>query len=204
MKIILFNGPPRSGKDTASQLLMNRLNYLGRHVMHYRFATPLKDAVHAMFGMPALIDEHFTEVKDMPCEKMFGLTPREAYIWMSEECAKPKFGNDFFARVAARRIKYERLDKEDLVVISDCGFQQEADVLIENFGSENVMIVQMMRSGCNFDRDSRKYISHPDLNMVRLLGNSGTPGDLDRDLIKLLGDFIGLREGEEDGDDNGN
>lgn len=164
-KIILFNGPPRSGKDTATGFA---LEYLGCRGVQYRFAAPLKDAIHGLFGMPSILLEHFDAVKDEPNEKLFGMTPRNAYIWLSEEVVKPKFGKDFFTRVAINAIKSMG---DNIIVISDCGFAEEAEGLIKEFGAENIIIVRLHRRGTSFANDSRNYISHPECKEYAILNN---------------------------------
>lgn len=176
-KIILFNGPPRSGKDTCAQFVMEVLP----KAYFYRFASPLKDAVHGLFGMPGILEEHFDAVKGVPSEKFFGMTPREAYIWMSEECAKPKFGKDFFSRVAINHIRSNAKDDE-VVVVSDCGFQTEVDKLIEEFGAENVFLVWLLREGTSYQNDSRGYVDHPDDTRSYTINNNGSLSDL-RDVV---------------------
>lgn len=180
-KIVLFNGPPRSGKDTATGMAISFLP----NAIHYRFASPLKDAIHGLFGMPMLVQEHFDKVKDEPRKEFLGMTPREAYIWLSEEVVKPKFGNDFFSKIAAKWICANA--GEDTVIISDCGFQTEADVLIDEFGVENVLIVQIYRPNCSFNNDSRNYVKSD--NAV-FLSNETTKEDLQENVKKILEEFV--------------
>lgn len=187
-KVVLFNGPPRCGKDTATDLSISILGHTkaGR----YRFAEPLKDAVHSLFGMSNVLLEHFDSVKGDPQESLFGMTPRDAYIWMSEEVVKPKFGTDFFARIAVRRINHVfgkgPYGDFTAVVISDCGFQSEIDLLSKEFGAENVLLVRLHRVGRTFAGDSRSYIEHS--NSIDL-ENDGTMGELKERLTKILEEF---------------
>lgn len=191
-KIILFNGPPRSGKDTATKLMLEiiygseRDGVNRRSAYHYRFAEPLKDAVHALFGMSGILTEHFDAVKGTPCNQMMSMTPRQAYIWLSEEVAKPKFGDDFFAKVAINHLKQF---EDAAVVISDFGFQVEVDTLVKHFGEENIMVVYLMRDGANYNDDSRRYIEH-NPNYCRAIYNNGTVEDLKVQIKKNLGGFI--------------
>lgn len=187
VKIILFNGPPRSGKDTCTTMA---LDHLGKSAVHYRFAAPLKDAVHGLFGMGNVKQEAFDFVKNDPSEMLMGMSPREAYIWMSEEVVKPKFGRDFFAGVAVNAIKNIADDKT--VVISDCGFDEEVRKLIKAFGVYNVAIVYVKREGCSFAKDSRDYVTDV---VCRQFGieNNGSYGDLNKQVIKILNEFIGAK-----------
>lgn len=183
MKIILFNGPPRSGKDTAATICVNML---GARAYPYRFAGPLKDATHAFFGMGGILMEHFDAVKDVKSKLFFGMSPREAYIWLSEEVAKPKFGKDFFARVAANHLRSIR---NATVVISDCGFQVEADTLIEVFGEDNVHLVHILRDGTSFTGDSRSYINHKSERSY-VLNNNSDLTDFKDSVEKLIAEIF--------------
>lgn len=186
MKLILFNGPPRSGKDTSTAIM---LKGLGLKAFHYRFASPLKNAVHALFGLAGIPEEAFTNNKDERLDAFCDMTPRQAYIWMSEEVAKPKFGKNFFAKVAVTEIKAKLSVMKDphlTAVISDCGFQQEVDVLIAEFGKENVHIIHIHRMGCDYKNDSRGYIKHPDLTNMHFLRNDGTLEHLRDDIHGLM------------------
>lgn len=194
MRIILFNGPPRSGKDTATRLAMEILNQPAfvvgnlvytRRSYHYRFAQPLKDAIHALFGVGHIHTESYDSVKDTPSGVFFGMSAREAYIWLSEEVVKKRFGKDFFAKVAVTRIK--QFD-DALIVISDCGFQEEVDVLIKEFGTENVYVVRIHRNGTSFEGDSRNYVSHPKSDI--LVRNNGSIEELTGKIKLILEEII--------------
>ncbi len=186
-KIILFNGPPRSGKDTATDFAMK---HLGKRGIHYRFAAPLKDATHSLFGLK-VPREYFDECKNTPSPLFLGLSPRQAYIWMSEEAVKPKFGKDFFAKVAVHSIAQRIIESkktDGVVVISDCGFAEEVAALIEAFGQENVALVHIKRPGTDFTNDSRSYIKI-DGFLPYLLNNDLGLGDLRDKTIGIVKDF---------------
>lgn len=186
VKIVLFNGPPRSGKDTATDFAMD---ILGNRGAKYRFAQPLKNAIHAMFGYADVKVEHFNSVKDVSLDAFHGMTPRQAYIWLSEEVVKPKFGHDFWANVAVTSIKQL---KKPVIVISDCGFVEEAKLLINAFGKENVAIVHLERNGTDFSKDSRNYISVEGVSLYRIV-NDGTVHDLYANIAMLLGEFANAK-----------
>lgn len=181
-KIILFNGPPRSGKDTASIIA---LRALGNNAIGYRFAEPIKDAVHALFGMRGLLAEHYDPVKDEPSDDFLGMTPRDAYIWLSEQAVKPQFGPEFFTKVAIRKIR--RMAKPLQVVVSDCGFQPEVDGMLNEFGEENVLVIKLVRPGCDFSKDSRGYVMAPNYSIVE---NDSTTGALRDTVTTLVRSFV--------------
>jgi hypothetical protein len=153
-KVILFGGPSRSGKDTSAQFIIDAY---GKHkVKHYKFAEPLKNAVHALYGLNVPMD-HFERTKDYPNEIMNGLTPRKEYMKFSENIIKPTYGKDFWGRIAARKIAEYLQDY--MTVVSDFGFREELVPLSATIGSENIVVVNLYRDGCDYSNDSRNYVN---------------------------------------------
>lgn len=176
-KIILLNGPPGCGKDTAAQAIVLNTVYGGRHM---KFATPLKEGTHAMYGMVGAHRDHFEAVKDMPRPEFFGQTPRQAYIKASEEWMKPSFGKDIYTKLAIQAIKKEPHGR--LFVFSDCGFREEVLPLIEWARPENVLLIRLHREGCTFDGDSREYVEELPPAVVGIRGRT-----VEYDLYNRLG-----------------
>lgn len=185
VQIVLFNGPPRSGKDTAAAIA---LHSIGPRGIPYRFASPIKNAIHSLFGMSGFLEENFNDTKDEPCEDFFGMTPRQAYIWLSEEVAKPKFGNNFFSKIAANFIK-RNAGNRHVVVISDCGFQTEIDTLVEEFGAKNIHLVSILRDTSSFQNDSRSYVDHI-AERSYVLNNNGTMKELQEAVKYIMGEIL--------------
>ena len=138
-KIILANGPARSGKDTVGSMVADLLGEV--HIT--KFAHVLKCATHAMFAAmhgnsrpicwnSATDDAYYENRKGVPLPMFFDLSPREAYIAVSEVFIKPVFGQDFFGNVLAARLEQV---KEDVVVVTDSGFTPEAKSLVDKFGA---------------------------------------------------------------------
>lgn len=166
-KLVLFNGPPHSGKDQAAISLENLLNnqspldgspaYRPRRL---KMATPIKEAAHALYGLPFSCEHYEREFgnawKDEPQAEFFGKTPRSVYISMSEEYAKVQQGESFFGRVLARRMMLDR--QSNVFLISDCGFVNEVVPLVLAYGKEKLLVVELERPGTSFDGDSRNYI----------------------------------------------
>lgn len=174
-KVIFLNGPPGCGKDFAGRLFATR--YVGSvHVD--KFARYLKEATHALYGIfiqgkPAPHD-WFENRKDRPASELFGLTPRQAYIAVSETYMKVQHGDRIFGQLALRNIRMEA-PSADLVVITDSGFREEAEVLVEHFGAENCLMIHVRRSDCSFDGDSRDWVDLTDLGVeTRVVDNPGT------------------------------
>lgn len=168
-KIILFNGPPRSGKDTAADLTEHELRWK-YPTARCKFANGLRCMAEAAIEASGLLTEDseivplfFSEyLKDKKSKDLCGRTPREVLIQMSEGFVKPLFGKDFFGKVLAHQIKQVKVDKTSLFLISDSGFQEEAEVLMKEFGSENILLIRLHANGKDFEGDSRSHI-YPDV-----------------------------------------
>lgn len=182
MKVILFNGPPRSGKDTAVLLLKKRALDIGIRVMlHESFATPLKAGVHAFFDSRPKTDAD----KDRPIPG-YTMTWRQAYIGMSELFAKPLGGNDIFGIMATRRM----LLPGAVYVFSDSGFTPEAEAVRDMVGSKNMLIVQIRRQGCTFDHDSRAYVYLGEAVKVIQIDNRHTLELFEEELVMRVGEWL--------------
>ena len=165
-KIILVNGPPRAGKDTAYEAVPNSVRT--------KFAQAVKEGTHRCFGLDLHLYgmDYFEDCKDEPHEFFFGKTPREAYIAYSEMFMKPFTGDkQVFGKLLARWIEdiYDKWTDFNLpilpFIVTDSGFRDEAVALVEAFGADNIKLIRVHRKGCNFDNDSRDYISLADLGV---------------------------------------
>lgn len=153
MSVIIFNGPPGSGKDEAC-LLFKRKGY-----KHLSFKDELFKETFKFFGvskgwfMKGYNNRSMKE-KKVPQLRVSGtsLSRREAMIYVSEEFIKPKYGSDYFGNKLASSI-----EKGMSVCISDGGFIEELQPVINKVGVENVTLVQLTRDGCDFSSDSRRY-----------------------------------------------
>lgn len=179
-KILLLNGPPSCGKDFAGKFILENF----KEVTLDKFARVLKERTHALYGFPERAWDYYEDSKEIPTEDFFGLTPRQAYILVSETYFKPQHGKDIFGKILAKE-----LDNcfKDLVVISDSGFPEEAQVLIEKYGAENVILVRVHRDGCDFSNDSRNYLY---LNVCNIdIDNRGDETYL-KEVEELVNGFI--------------
>lgn len=183
-KVIFLNGPPRSGKDTLAEFMID----IGNKPMVWdtwtlaKMAWPLKRGAPAIFG---LSDEEWQYLeanhKEEPREELLGLTPRELQISLSEDWAKDKFGIDVFGRILLQWMKRQPTELGSLThfVISDSGFYHEAVPIINHYGNKNCKLFHIFRDGCSFDNDSRDYIdlSEHGVEMFQI-DNNGTLEDL--------------------------
>lgn len=147
--IILFNGPPGSGKDAAA-------DYFGRlGFKHLSFKYQLYKETVKYFDVNYdwFMDGYKNrEVKEIPSSLLGHMSRREAMIYVSEKVIKPRKGLDYFGKQVANEIK----DGVDYA-ISDGGFIDELVPVINKVGSENFILVQLTRDGCDYSSDSRRY-----------------------------------------------
>lgn len=186
MKVLLVNGPPRSGKDTIATLLKNS-NPSFVHLE--KFARPMKQIIPIMYSIPLKIwQEHLDtpENKDIPCSELMGKTPRQVQIHLSEAYFKGLHNTSVFGELLIKRLLMLHMSFLECAVVSDCGFKAEALRIVEQFGADNVQLWRVIRDGCTFKTDSRSYISLEDHGVREYdITNNGCVDDL-RDLVVPL------------------
>ena len=147
--IIVFNGPPGTGKDEACSHFQSVYQF-----KHLSFKYELFKATIAHFGVTKewFMDGYNDRSIKERFEPELGMTRREAMIHVSEDIIKPKYGDDFFGAQAASQI-----DPDRDYCFSDGGFVSELTPIINKVGVERICIVQLTRDGCDFSSDSRRY-----------------------------------------------
>lgn len=159
--IVLFNGPPRSGKDFAADYFKD----LG--FKHLSFKYQLYKETIKYFDVDArwFMDRYDNRAeKEVPSALLGHMSVREAMIYVSEKVIKPKKGLDYFGKQVA-----DEIDLERDYCISDGGFIDELLPVINKVGSDNFVLVQLTREGCDYSTDSRRYF---DGNVVKQYVNS--------------------------------
>lgn len=167
-RIVLLNGPPRCGKDTAASHLVPYMQF-----QKMKFAAPLKRAVCGLLDMSeSALENHKDEPfnilsreTQVPIDDYGGTkleysekeTPRRLLIDLSESFLKVKYGNSFFGRVAVREINRSA---HSLIIFTDSGFIDETSVIIKQYRKENVLLIRLHREGCDFKSDSRSYLDN--------------------------------------------
>lgn len=188
-KLILVNGPPRSGKDTAGGLIREITNGDARVD---KFARVLKEMCHAAYGQvfadgTVCPHDFFENCKDQPHPEFHGATPRQVYIAMSERMMKPLHGPGIFGKMLLEKHLWMCGTNGAILVVTDSGFREEAEVLVERFGAANTTIVQLEREGCTFENDSRDYVYLAHLRVeVARIANNGTIDQLRERLRSAL------------------
>lgn len=164
MKFIFLNGPARSGKDYAAEYLSSKFE----NVITLKFATALYESVPRMFGLSDSVwADMYENEKEVPSPALQGMSPRQAMIWLSEDVMKPHFGQDFFGQAMITSVntlvKEGMADESTVFVASDSGFLVEAVPVMDHFGIDRCMRIELLREGCSFQGDSRSYWHHPGL-----------------------------------------
>jgi hypothetical protein len=152
-RLVLISGPGRSGKNTAGKAIAE---FYGAD--HFAISDRLKVETHSHFGLPGhLAVDHFEDCKDEPNAAFDGMTPRQAYIHVSEEIIKPRLGEDYLGRCALERLADPRFS---LKVVSGVGFLDEVLPLVEAVGADRCMHLRIMPArGMGVDiKDSRQVL----------------------------------------------
>ena len=111
-KLVILNGPPRSGKDECAKYLyrQNVAQYVdagvGATFPHwFRMSRPLKDGLRAFFGFTEAEMAELEKHKDKPHALLFDKSWRDVQISLSEQWAKPFFGDEVFGEIALRTLQ---------------------------------------------------------------------------------------------------
>lgn len=200
-KIILVNGPPKSGKDTIGWDIMDWLHFNDERerclVTLEKFAGPLRKIANSL--NPILVTD-FEEIKD---EKVMvgGLSPRKIMQSASEDWLKKLVGPTVFAELLHQRIHREMNINQyvnNFVVVTDCGFQTEVDYIVDKYGEDNVYLIRMMREGCNFIGDTREFTNIPKRSHFATITNNGSYDDLKSAAASVLSVWFGKKEAGSD------
>ena len=178
-KIIVFNGPPRSGKDTASEIICS--HYSNSAIL--KFTEIVKNKTHESLGLVCAHD-FFEKDKDLKLSIFKNLTPRQAYINMSEQL-RNEFGQNAIADIFVE--KFHNLT-EQLIVNPDIGFQFEADVLLNNLDHKNILFIKLMRNGKTFENDCRNWVNMDPCKTVTVYND--TKSQLEKDILSIVNDFL--------------
>lgn len=176
--VIILNGPPGSGKDALSRMIMPQLG-----VKQLEFKRPLQEMVRKVIGMPKKDFYKLYEDRDWKELKQFnGSSCRDLLIWMSEEVIKPKFGKDYFGRYAATSIS-----STGNYIFSDGGFKDEIGIIKDHCEAigQKMVLIHLYRDGTSFSGDSRDYVEDFPEITYKLSNNSSL-----MDAVRILEGFF--------------
>ena len=147
--VILFNGPPGSGKDIAADFFKTK-GFKHLSFKYQLFKETIKYfKVDDRWFMDGYNDR---KQKETPSALLGHMSRREAMIYVSEKIIKPKHGLDYFGNQVANELAVGTD-----YVISDGGFIDELVPVINRIGSDNFVLVQLTRDRCDYSSDSRRY-----------------------------------------------
>ena len=162
MTILIFNGPPGSGKDQVCSYLKEK-GYTQIEFKEQLFKDTLE---HFDVDREWFFSGYDQVTKNLPEEKLGGLSRRQALIHVSEKVNKLLYGSDYYGFKAAQKMS-PGID----YCISDGGFVEELSHIINKLGGDGIYIVRLYRDGSDYNGDSRKYIKFRSTKGIYICGN---------------------------------
>lgn len=161
MTIIALTGLPRSGKDTFAGFLVEHHGFA-----RLSFAEPLKAAAAVLLDRPVCQCNGFNE-DGTPFDREaalpeWGFSMRWFLQRFGTECLRDQIHKDFWITHMRRRLETRRAQN---VVITDCRFQNETD-MVREMGGIIVEIVRPGTKGSDHSSDARIY---PDITVYNNL-----------------------------------
>jgi hypothetical protein len=182
MYIICFNGPPRAGKDTLANLVAQQIEQRSdAPVRMASLSQPLRTIAFSMVGL-TYDESQYEDFKTRYFERL-DRTGRQLLIDVSESFLKPTYGETIMADLLIQT--FRGYPSNTVVLVRDSGFQLEVNPLIREVGVENVMVVQLHRTGCDFSNDSREWVFHPTNQNMQIM-NNGSLYHLEMEAGRLL------------------
>lgn len=153
-KVVILNGPPGCGKDTLSDYISSAVGF-----EQMSMKKPMFDIALSMLGEKKFAEfmklYNDRETKEMPCDLLGGMSPREFMIHISESFVKPILGKCHFGHLAAEEISKSIAP----VIFSDGGFPDEVMAIADSdFPEVEIILIRLHREGFDFSGDSRNYI----------------------------------------------
>lgn len=154
--LIILNGPPGVGKDTIGEKLAQ---YLSCSMLSFK--EPMWEIARAFLGegkFKTFVELYNNrETKEMPQEYLGHRSPREFFIWISENICKPAFGQEYFGeRMLEIYSQVARDNPCSASVVTDGGFPRELFPFVKE--GHQVFIVRLHRKDYTFAGDSRSYL----------------------------------------------
>lgn len=170
MKLILINGPSRSGKDTIQSLIPGYKEKL---------SWPLKMGVLGMIAPHGELtfnelenhkEEPFIEFRGLP------LSFRRAQIDLYEKLSEV-YGGAWLTELLVHRLKQAGSHINEychgLVTVSDSGRPEECAPIVKFLGAENVFVLSVTRPGVDWSDNRRPVdLRHMGVGYARVENNS--------------------------------
>lgn len=173
--LIGFLGKKGSGKTTASNFLVNELNFINK-----TFAEPLKKACQDLF---LLEDDQIYGNKKEEIDKRWGCSPRKILQFIGTDLLRnninkimPNIGDNIFIDIF--KVWYEE-NKEKNIVISDVRFKNEIDFIHNNGG----IIIKLDRNNDNNDKHESEYINNLEYDYI--INNNFLLENLNKNIIDI-------------------
>ena len=172
-RVILIAGQKRSGKDTFGKLLAESLEADGSTVSTLAFAAPMKQLLAVTLGISL---EQLDTYKNSPMEYLLVHTDRVPHSReytanyrsmlqrLGTEAAKPIFGDNVWAELAAKQVAEATTD---YVIITDFRFPAEATAF------NSPLAIRITRPGLRTDTHSSET-ALADYSFDAVIDNSST------------------------------
>lgn len=165
--VILIGGLARSGKDTISDAMINKMLDKGFNVSKLSFAEPMKEILADTFSsdcykvnvdtinlMKNNADEYFVRGHDYNCDDVMNTDMRQILQRFGTEAMKKQFGDDVWVELAYKKLH------TDFTIISDWRFKAEWQYLINRL---DVKVVSIKVFGDMAELKEDAHISEKDL-----------------------------------------
>lgn len=132
-QVIAFIGGKGSGKDTAFKAIE------APGIVNIKFAEPLKEMLRTYLRF-RMVDRDVVErmlegdLKELPCIALDGKSPRHAMQTLGTEWGRDLINSNIWINTARDRIAYH-VNQGRRVVITDCRFENEMDMLKDVFNT---------------------------------------------------------------------
>lgn len=184
-------GKANSGKDALANALFERLNALKDNkvitgdVRILSFASPVKDILATTFGVPVAVLNMLKRTDDTI--EVFGVksTMRQVLQRFATDACQAYFGKEVWAKMLC-----DKIEETDFVIIPDCRFATEMDMLDETFGIERVISIKIESEDTDDHVSENDLVNKPDRNFDYVFNNVGHTLDLDKAAAKVIEGYL--------------
>jgi hypothetical protein len=194
--IIGLCGNQGSGKDTVADILVSEYGFI-----KLTFASTLKDIVAILFSWPRDLLEGLTEESrlwretsdDFWSEKLSipKFTPRKALQMIGTDLFRIHFNNDIWTNIVENKISITLKNNPNTnIVISDCRFTNEFNLIKQFTDSHIIMILREKNNSTNkiAHLSETEWVNY---NFDAILQNDNSIDELKTNLKSLLGSKFG-------------